>query len=236
MTPAHTTSTPLHHLPYLLCATPLLRKLITTHTNGNHCHHCATPIWPAACRPTARCRTCHQHVGPPPYSVELAAAAATLLLVCSGARGWELAAHTTCAMLLITLGFIDVATHRLPHHLTAAATLALITLLAPTGATLTTWLTATTAAAGLAAFHAILHTAAPTGLGLGDVAMTIPAGFALGWIDWRYTIAAALLAHATTLPAFLTHRVTGHPSTHQPFGAYLAATTVCLTAAAHTTG
>jgi leader peptidase (prepilin peptidase)/N-methyltransferase len=192
-------------------------------------------MWPDACRPTARCPDCHKRIGPPPYTVEIATAASVAMLIGSGTRGWELAAYITWTMFLIALGFIDIATHRLPHQLTAAATLSLVVLLALAGGTASTWLAAAAGAVGLTAFHALLHAAAPTGLGLGDVTTSIPVGLALGWLDWRYPFAVAVLAHITTLLAFAIQRTTHRHPQHQPFGTYLAATSILAAAAAHAT-
>jgi leader peptidase (prepilin peptidase)/N-methyltransferase len=192
-------------------------------------------MWPGACRPSARCPDCRTPVGPPPYTVEIATAASVVMLIGSGTRGWELAAYITWTMFLIALGFIDIATHRLPHQLTAAATLSLVVLLALAAGTVSTWLAAAAGAVGLAAFHALLHAAAPSGLGLGDVTTSIPVGLALGWLDWRYPFAAALLAHITTLLAFALQRTTRRRNRHQPFGAHLAATSIVLAAVAHAT-
>jgi hypothetical protein len=58
-------------------------------------------------------------------------------LAAAGAGGWELAAYTTWAALMVVQAFIDTTTGRLSHHLSAAATLTLTALLAPTGATTT---------------------------------------------------------------------------------------------------
>jgi leader peptidase (prepilin peptidase)/N-methyltransferase len=156
------------------------------------------------------------------------------MLICSGARSWELAAYTTWSMLLIALGFIDAAVHRLPHHLSAAATLGFIAFLALAGGTASAWQAAVAAAAGLATFHALLHAAASSGLGLGDVTITIPVGVALGWLDWRYPFAATMLAHSATLLAFAIQRTTGQRQ-QQPLGTYLAATSILVAAAAHAT-
>ncbi|MPZ28597.1 MAG: hypothetical protein GEV12_19900 [Micromonosporaceae bacterium] len=230
--------TALPGLLYMLCITPLLRRLITVHTvppgrpHRSRCHRCATPVWPAACRPSARCRGCGRPVGPPRYTVEIAAAASVALLVWSGARGWELAGYTTWAMAMIVLGFVDAAAYRLPHQLTTAATLALVAFLALAGGTVAAWLVAAAAATGLAGFHVVLHAAAPSGLGLGDVTMSIPVGFALGWLDWRYVVAAVFLAYAATLLGFTALRMTGRRGSHQPFGAYLAAASVTIVIAA----
>jgi leader peptidase (prepilin peptidase)/N-methyltransferase len=156
------------------------------------------------------------------------------MLAWAGARGWELTAYTTWATLLITLGFIDATTGRLPHRLTTAATLALLTLLAPAGAPAATWLTAIATAAGLATLHSLLPIASPTSLGTGDITILIPIGLALGWHDWRHAIAALLLAHAAAALAFTTHRAAGRPKTHLPLGPYLAAAAIYLVIVAYT--
>jgi leader peptidase (prepilin peptidase)/N-methyltransferase len=226
---------------HLLCVTPLLRWLIISYaipaapTDRRRCAHCAARLWPGACTPSARCPDCRTRVGPPPYTVEIAAAAAAVLLTGSGLRGWELAAYTTWSMLLIALGFIDTAVHRLPHQLTAAATISLIAFLALAGGNPSIWLAATASAVGLAAFHALLHTAAPSGLGLGDVTVTIPVGLALGWLNWRYAVTAVFLAHITPLLAFALRRSSDGQLHDQPFGTYLATVSILLAAAAHAT-
>lgn len=228
-------------LGHLLAVTPLLRWLIIGYTipspptASRRCVRCAANLWPGACRLSARCPGCRTQVGPPPYTVEIAAAAAAVMLIGSGLRGWELAAYATWAIFLIALGFIDAAVHRLPHQLTAAATISLIAFLALAGGTASTWLAAAAAAVGLAAFHALLHAAAPSGLGLGDVTITIPVGLALGWLDWRYPFAATMLAHSAALLAFAIQRTTHRQLQHQPLGTYLAATSVVLASTAHAT-
>jgi len=229
----------LSYLGHLLAVTPLLRWLIIGYTipaaptDRHRCVRCAARLWPDACRPSACCPDCRTPAGPPPYTVEIAAAASIVMLICSGARGWELAAYASWSMFLIALGFIDIAVRRLPHQLTAAATLSLTAFLAPAGETPSTWLEAVAAAVGLAAFHALLHAAASSGLGLGDVTITIPVGLALGWLDWRYPFAAAMLSHSATLLAFAIQRTTGRQRQHQPFGTYLATTSILVAAVAH---
>jgi leader peptidase (prepilin peptidase)/N-methyltransferase len=234
------TRSPLRELGHLPGVTPLLRWLIIGYTTppprtDRRCAHCAAGLWPGACRPSARCPGCRTPVGPPAYTVEIAAAAAVGILILSGARGWELAAYTTWSMFLIALGFTDAAVHRLPHQLTAAATLSLLAFLALAGGAASTWLAAVASTVGLATFHALLHSAAPSGLGLGDVTITIPVGLALGWLNWRYPFAAALLAHTATLLAFAIQRTNHRQLQDQPFGTYLAATSVIIAATAHTT-
>jgi leader peptidase (prepilin peptidase)/N-methyltransferase len=224
---------------YAACLVPLLRWLILAHTvpHGQplrrRCPRCPTPLWPAACRPSARCPGCNRPAGPPPYTVEAAVAAAATLLTWAGARGWELTAYTTWATLLITLGFIDATTGRLPHRLTTAATLTTVALLTPAGADAQTWLTAAGAAAGLAALHGALHLAGPAGLGLGDVGIAVPIGLALGWHSWHYPIAALLAAYTAAVLAFTTGRLAGRPATYLPLGPYLAVASIWLAVAAY---
>jgi len=231
----------LSYLGHLLAVTPLLRWLIIGYTipspptDRRRCVRCAARLWPGACRPSARCPDCRTPVGPPPYTVEIAAATAAVMLIGSGLHGWELAAYTAWSMFLIALGCIDTAVHRLPHHLSAAATLGFVAFLALASGTAPTWLAAVASAVGLAAFHALLHAAAPSGLGLGDVTITIPVGLALGWLNWRYAVAAALLAHITTLLAFTLQRTTRRQLRDQPFGVHLAAASILLAAAAQAT-
>jgi leader peptidase (prepilin peptidase)/N-methyltransferase len=124
--------------------------------------------------------------------------------------------------MMLVLAFIDAAVYRLPHRLTAAAALGWIALVAPTGASAITWWSAFGAAGGLVAFYGLFHLATPSGLGLGDVALVVPAGLALGWLDWRYAITALLLAHSSAALTVVTRRVRGTGGHTLPLGVYLA--------------
>jgi len=57
----------------------------------------------------------------------------------------------------------------------------------PATASASAWWSATIGAACLAGFYALIHAATHRGLGLGDVATSVPIGIGIGvgWLDWR---------------------------------------------------
>ncbi len=65
----------------------MLRWLVAHHAVApgtawrTRCDTCAAPLWPAACGPSGRCRTCRARIGAPPYWLEAVAALAIGLLV-----------------------------------------------------------------------------------------------------------------------------------------------------------
>jgi leader peptidase (prepilin peptidase)/N-methyltransferase len=170
--PATDTRLRLHHLGHVLTVMPLLRWLIAHHTVPadqpwrTRCETCAAAVWPAACTPAGRCRTCRARIGAPPYLVEVVAVSAFGLLLASGLRGWELAAYTWWSLGLLLLAFIDAAVLRLPHRLTAATTAGTVLLLAPLGLT-DSWSSALIGAGCMAGYYWAVHVASGGGLGGG---------------------------------------------------------------------
>jgi len=219
---------------YAVAVTPLLRWLVAHHAVApgtawrTRCDTCASSLWPAACRPSGRCRTCRSRVGAPPYGLEIAVAAAIGLLVWSGARGWELAAYMWWAAGLLVLGLVDAAVLRLPHRLTAATTAGTVVLLAPLGASVSSWWSASLSAATLAAFYAVVRIVSRGDLGLGDVALAVPVGFGVGWHDWRLAVAAVLVGHTLAAAGIAVRRMTGRTSAPLPLGTYLVAASVAV--------
>jgi leader peptidase (prepilin peptidase)/N-methyltransferase len=215
---------------HVLAVTPLLRWLIAHHTvpNGQPwrttCEGCGNPLWPAACRPTGRCGGCRARCGPPPYLVEAVALTAAATLAASAARGWPLAAHAAWAAGAVTLAFTDIAVRRLPHRVTAATSIAFLTLLLPVQDA-TGWLRAAAAGLALTAFLGAIALAAPRDLGLGDVTVAFPVGAILGWHSWPALAAGSLLglaaASVVAIGARLAHRAP--PDAHLPLGPYLLA-------------
>lgn len=236
------TPTAIRHRPrqlgYALAITPLLRWLIVHHSvpAGQRwrtgCPVCASALWPAACTPSGRCRTCQARVGAPPFAVELAALVAFGLLAASGARGWELAAYTWWSLGLLVLAFTDAAVLRLPHRLTAATAAGTVVLLAFADNPHASWWTATVGAAVLTAYYAVIHLASHGDLGLGDVAVAVPMGIALGWLDWRLIVAATVLGHVAAVASLPLRRRADRRRTPIPMGTYLIAASITTVAVA----
>jgi leader peptidase (prepilin peptidase)/N-methyltransferase len=215
---------------HALAVTPMLRWLILNHTvpSGRTwrtvCEHCRTPLWPGACRPTGRCGNCRTRLGAPPYLVEALALAAGTILVVSGLRGWPLAAHAAWAAGAAILAFIDIGVRRLPHRVTAANTIAFLTLLLPSQQA-TDWLRAVLAGLALTAFFGAIAAVAPRDLGLGDVTVAFPVGALLGWHSWLALAAGTLLGLAAASAVAATARLTRRAlaSGQLPLGPYLLA-------------
>jgi leader peptidase (prepilin peptidase) / N-methyltransferase len=113
--------------------------------------------------------------------------------------GWELAALTWLVLLAIPLALIDMAVHRLPDPLTAAAftgTLALLALAALTGHQPARLARAAIGAAILACFYLALWLIRPDGMGMGDAKMAASLGLVLGWTNWQALITGTFLGFA----------------------------------------
>lgn len=194
------------------------------------CPACAQDILPDRWRSllpvTGRCPSCRTRIGPYPLLAEFAAALALAVVAARVSSGWELAALAWLALLAIPLAFIDVAVHRLPDPLTAAAclgTLALLAVAALTGHQPGHLGRAAIGAAALACFYLILSIIRPGGIGLGDAKLAASTGAALGWISWEAlfagTFAAFALAGIYGGALLALHRATR--ATHLPFGPFI---------------
>jgi leader peptidase (prepilin peptidase)/N-methyltransferase len=226
--------------------TPLLRWAVLVHSVPSDqpwrraCPHCDTPFRPpaglAALLPTARCGSCDQRIGAPPYLLEVAALAAAALVVVAVVSGghtlWETVAFAGWAAAAVALTFIDLAVHRLPDRLTlpaAAWVLAWLGVAAATAGVGSAWVRAAAAAlvCGLGFALATLIFGA-RGFGLGDAKMALGAGALLGWLGWTALVAGLLLsflASGLTATALLIARRVGRRDT-LPFGPFLAAGTL----------
>jgi leader peptidase (prepilin peptidase)/N-methyltransferase len=231
----------LHHLGYALAVLPLLRWLIAVHAVPAdqpwryRCPTCAARLWPAACAPSGRCRTCGTRVGAPPYTVEILAMAAFGLLAWSTPPGWQLAAHTWWAAGMLILALVDAAVLRLPHRITLVTTVGTVLLLAAAGAPASSWRDAILGAVALAGFYALIRIASRGDLGFGDVAVAIPIGLILGWHGWRLIVAAAILGQTAAVAAIPIRRMARRTRTPVPLGTYLIAAsyTVLLATGMH---
>jgi leader peptidase (prepilin peptidase)/N-methyltransferase len=142
------------------------------------CPDCSAPILPDRWlrRPvlpaTGRCSACQARIGPYPLAAELAAAIALALVAARASSGWELAALAWLTLVAVPLALTDIAVHRLPNRLTAAAfagTLALLTVAALTGHQPGRLARAAVGAAALACFYLALCLLRPGEMGLGDL-------------------------------------------------------------------
>jgi leader peptidase (prepilin peptidase) / N-methyltransferase len=189
-------------------------------------------FWPAL-PVTGRCAECGARIGPPPLTVEIAAAAVLGLLAARIGPGFVLAAAAWLAVCAVPLAGIDVATHRLPDPLTGIAYLGTVTLLA--AAALTAGrpgelVRAVAGGAALAACYLALFLISPSGMGLGDTKMSASLGTALAWFGWNTLLTGAfagfLLGGIYAAGLLIARRVArGHHIAFGPFmivGAFLA--------------
>ncbi|GAA3088530.1 prepilin peptidase [Streptosporangium carneum] len=190
------------------------------------CPRCAAALTAPAVLSAGRCPGCRGRIGPPALAVELVTAVALTALAvrhlsipwqdtagtatASGAAGtagtwaWaaqagESLAYGWLAVVAVPLLFVDVAVHRLPDRLTAAAYLGTTTLLTAT-ALLTggygDLLRAFLGGLALVAFYLLLFLVNPSGMGLGDVKLAASLGTALGWLGWHTLVTGAFLGFA----------------------------------------
>ncbi|MFF4366320.1 prepilin peptidase [Streptomyces sp. NPDC001594] len=157
----------------------------------------------------------------------LSAAVCAALAAAGGVRP-EAAVFAGLAPVLVLLGMVDLAVHRLPDVLTlplAAATAALLGAAALLPRAAGTWRGALLGGAALGAAYLLLFLINPAGMGLGDVKLALPLGVALGWYGWGVWAAGAFLGllygALYGLAALLTSRATRR--TGFAFGPFMAA-------------
>jgi leader peptidase (prepilin peptidase)/N-methyltransferase len=146
---------------------------------------------------------------------EVAAGMALAVVAARATSGWELAALAWLVLVALPLALIDMAVHRLPDPLTAAAftgTLALLAVAALTGHQPGRFARAASGAAILACFYLALWLIRPDGMGLGDAKLAASIGLALGWSSWQElltaTFAGFALAAVYSGVRLVTHRAT----------------------------
>ena len=121
---------------------------------------------------TGRCPACRTRIGPYPLLAEFAAGLALAIVSARATSAWELEALAWLALIAVPLALIDIAVHRLPDPLTAAAftgTLALLAAAALAGHQPGYLARAAIGAAALACFYLALLLIRPGGIGLGDL-------------------------------------------------------------------
>lgn len=166
---------------------------------GHACPHCAAPVGgglSASVRLAAgRCPGCRAPLGPPPLVAEILTAAALAALALR--RPWpELAAYGWLAAVAVALIIVDVAVHRLPDRLTAAAFLGTVTPLAVAALTREGAPGLARALLGglvLTGVYLLLFLVNPDGMGFGDVKFAAALGTALGWLGWDALVTGAFL-------------------------------------------
>jgi leader peptidase (prepilin peptidase)/N-methyltransferase len=176
--------------------------------------------------PSGRCPSCKTRVGPPLLAVELLAAAVLAVIAARATSAWELAALGWLAIAALPLAFIDVAVHRLPDKLTAAAyagTLALLAAAALAGHHPGQLGRAALAGAALAFLYLIMFLASPASIGLGDGKLAASVGTALGWLGWRTLVTGtvACFLAAGLFAALLLALRRAKRTDHMAFGPFI---------------
>ncbi len=110
--------------------------------------------------------------------------------------GWSTAALLVATLGAVPLFVIDVRTHRLPNALTYPTTAVVGLLLLAAGATGGTWDAVSRSLLGalvLGAAYLLLHLVNPSGLGFGDVKLSVLLGMLSAWFGWPVLWATAML-------------------------------------------
>lgn len=198
----------------------------------HECPGCSTPIlpdrwrWRSVLPATGRCPACRARVGPYPLAAELAAAVALALVAARASFGWELAALAWLTLIAVPLALTDIAVHRLPDRLTAAAftgTLVLLTVAALTGHQPGRLARAAVGAVALACFYLALRLIRPREMGLGDAKLAASIGLVLGWTSWQALLTGTFTGFALAAVyggvLLAAHRATR--MSHLPLGPFL---------------
>jgi leader peptidase (prepilin peptidase)/N-methyltransferase len=153
-----------------LLAGPAIRAVVFAGSTGagqpprRECPACSSQVVPGRWRwgpvlpVTGRCPACQARIGPPLLVAELAAGGALAIVAARVSSGWELAALAWLTLIAVPLALTDVAVHRLPDRLGAAA---------------------------LACFYLALYLLRPGQMGLGDAKIAATLGLVLGWTSWQ---------------------------------------------------
>ncbi|MEU1731840.1 A24 family peptidase [Streptosporangium sp. NPDC020145] len=198
---------------------------------GHACPRCATAVGggPVASLRLAagRCPGCRARIGPPPLVAEVLTAV-TLAALASRYPWPELAAYGWLTAVTVALVAVDVAVHRLPDRLTAAAflgTVAPLTAAALTRDGAPDLARALLGGLVLTGLYLLLFLVNPEGMGLGDVKFAAALGVALGRLGWDALVTGAFLgflAGGLYGGALVAARRAGRGS-EIPFGPFMAA-------------
>jgi leader peptidase (prepilin peptidase) / N-methyltransferase len=167
---------------------------------------------------------------PAPAALTAGIVTAVLLAVLAARvhSGYILGVACALAVIAVPLAFVDVAVHRLPDPLTAAAYAVTLAGLLITAANGGHWSALERAAAGgaaLAGFYLLLAVISPSGMGLGDVKLAASLGTLLAWTSWRVLVVGGftgfLLAAIYSVALLAVGRTTRKQ--HIPFGPFMIA-------------
>ena len=172
--------------------------------------------------------TTHDRTAPPALAAGIVTAVLFVALAACVHSGFVLGAACALAVIGVPLAFVDVAVHRLPDPLTAAAYAVTVAGLLIAAASDGHWGAMGRAVAGgvaLAGFYLLLAVISPSGMGLGDVKLAASLGTLLAWTGWRALVlggfAGFLLAALYSVVLLAVGRTTRKQ--HIPFGPFMLA-------------
>jgi leader peptidase (prepilin peptidase)/N-methyltransferase len=142
-------------------------------------------------------------------------------IVASGPPSWTRLAAAWWVACAVLLAYSDAITHRLPLGLITLQTLGTLALLAGAGSPASL---ARSLAAGLGLGLVMFLLCLPrNGLGLGDAALAVPVGVALGWVGWSavvlWVLSASLLIFLAATSLLALRRITRR--SRLPLGPFL---------------
>ncbi|MER7463794.1 A24 family peptidase [Streptomyces sp. NPDC097981] len=137
----------------------------------------------------------HRYGAGPGWTAAAAVAVCGALAGAGGGRP-ESVVFVAAAPVLLLLGLVDLAVHRLPDVLTlplAAGVCAGLGLAALAPGAGGSWLLALLGGAALGTAYLVLFLINPAGMGFGDVKLALALGVPLGWYGWGVWAAGAFL-------------------------------------------
>lgn len=207
--------------------TPVLRWLILTHSVEpdqpwrTRCH-CGHPLWPSACGPAGRCRSCGNRPGPPGYLIEAVAITAALAAVLPAQGTWQAAAALWWTAGVVVLASVDAYVRRLPHRVTAATAAGYIGLLAVAGDATALARAVVGATLAVAAFT-VAAMARPGHLGWGDIGFAAPLSAFLAAHSWTALMHGYLAGFGAAVAFLALTRMIRRSSRTIPLGPFLVA-------------
>jgi len=164
-----------------------------------HCDHVLVPAWYArAWLPRSHCPQCNRRIGPRTGTLEAVTVGTTSVLATTTDDPLVLAAVLVFAVAGTTLGFIDLAVHRLPNRLTQPTFAIAFTLLAMDAVWMHRPNAFLAALAGAATGAGVYLLLAFLGGGVGDIQLSLSTGLILGWHSWATALAGTVAGLALT--------------------------------------